>query len=86
MGPFNSPPVGSYYAIGLGHVRSFEIKLAAQISREPINLESSNFTRAAIPSYTTATLDMTSLTTSGQKLSRINVENDGFGWNFSRTV
>ena len=51
---------------------SFDTQSAPQISREPFDLEPSNFTWQSIPTYSTATPDMTSLSTSGQKLSQKN--------------
>ena len=58
-------------AIGLSHVRLFvRQKSAPRISREPFDLELSNVIRTSIPTYSTATPDMTSLTTSGCKLLR----------------
>ena len=52
-----------------------------------VYLESPNFTGTSVPTYFTATLVVTSLTTSGRKLSWKTGENaasDGSGWNFFR--
>ena len=49
----------------------------SRISRELLDLESPNFTRASIPTYSTSTPDMTSLTTSGRKLSQTNCQKCG---------
>ena len=58
------------YVIGFGHVRSFDSKSAHRISQEPLDLESPNFTKTFIPTYPTATPDMTSLSTLGGRVKR----------------
>ena len=70
-------------------VDSFDTKSAHWISQEPFDLESPNLIRTPTPTCSTAAQDMTSLTTSGRKLSRKTEENtasNSFGYNFSRTV
>ena len=52
-----------------------------------VSPESPNFTLTSMPTFSTATLGMTSLATSVRKLSRQTIENvasNGFEWNFSR--
>ena len=60
------------YVIGLGHVHLFDTQSAPRMSREPFDIESPNFTWTSVPTYSTATPDMTSLSTSGRKLLRTN--------------
>ena len=57
--------------IGIGLVRSFDTKSAPRISRKPVDLESPNFTGTSIPTLSTATPDMTSLSVIAKKLSKI---------------
>ena len=49
---------------------SLDTKSVPRVSREPFDQESPNFTRTSTPTYSTVTPDMTSLSTSGGKLSR----------------
>ena len=49
------------------HVHSFDTKSAPRISIEPFDLESPIFTVTSVPTLSTATTDMTSLSTSDWK-------------------
>ena len=73
------------YAMSSVRSSSSLTKWAARISGELVNLVSPNFTRTFIPTYSSATQDRASLTSSSQKLSWKTVENAVFGWNFSIT-
>ena len=60
-------------AIGTGFVmfvHLFDTKSAPWVSRKPFDLESPNFTRTSVPTLSTASPDMTSLSFSGQKFKR----------------